>query len=88
MLIGTGGWQSIFIVNIPLSLACILLGYFRFPKVSSEAAGEEKKLLSIDFTGIILFGITLTTLLLFLMNPSLSKITFLLVAVIAGGIFV
>ncbi|MCJ7841874.1 MFS transporter [Lederbergia sp. NSJ-179] len=88
VLIGTGGWQSIFIVNIPLSLACILLGYFRFPKVSSKAAGEEKKLLSIDFTGIILFGITLTTLLLFLMNPGLSKSAFLLVAVIAGGIFV
>lgn len=68
VLIGAGGWKSIFIVNIPLSLACILLGYFRFPKAPPEAV-EGKKLLAIDFTGIALFGITLTSLLLFLMHP-------------------
>ncbi|WP_179234128.1 MFS transporter [Heyndrickxia coagulans] len=86
VLIGAGGWKSIFIVNTPLSLACILLGYFRFPKVPPEAV-EGKKLLAIDFTGIALFGITLTSLLLFLMHPSLSKIAFLIVAGIAGAIF-
>lgn len=87
LLIDVGGWQSIFIVNIPLSLACILLGYSRFPKVSSSAVGEEKKMLSIDFTGILFFGMTLISLLLFLMNPGLSKMYLLLIALITGILF-
>ncbi|MFC4619562.1 MFS transporter [Camelliibacillus cellulosilyticus] len=87
LLIEAGGWQSIFIVNIPLSLACIFLGYTRFPKVTSSAIGEKKKRLSIDFTGIIFFGITLVSLLLFLMNPGLSKIYLLMIALATGIIF-
>ena len=87
LLIDIGGWQGTFIVNIPLSLACVLLGYMRFPKVSADALRQEKKMLSIDFVGIVLFGITLISALLFLMNPSLAKIYLLIIAVIAGAIF-
>ncbi|MCM3023943.1 MFS transporter [Heyndrickxia ginsengihumi] len=86
LLIEIGGWQSTFLVNIPLSLACVILGYFRFPKTSLSNDGEKKRF-SIDFTGIILFGITLISALLFLMNPSFHKLYLVIIAIIAGIIF-
>ncbi|MCX4991226.1 MULTISPECIES: MFS transporter [unclassified Streptomyces] len=33
LLIGAGGWRTIFLVNVPLSLACLVLGALRLPKV-------------------------------------------------------
>ncbi|MER5386066.1 MFS transporter [Streptomyces sp. NPDC002688] len=33
LLIGVGGWRTIFLVNVPLSLACLVLGALRLPKV-------------------------------------------------------
>jgi MFS family permease len=87
LLIEVGGWQSTFIVNIPLSLACILLGYLYFPRLSAESNLSKRKIVSIDFTGIFLFGMTLLTALLFLMDPSLQKIYLLIVAIITGSIF-
>ena len=32
LLIGLGGWRTIFSVNIPLSLACLALGALRLPR--------------------------------------------------------
>ncbi|WP_391858746.1 MFS transporter [Streptomyces rhizosphaerihabitans] len=32
LLIGAGGWRTIFLVNVPLSLACLVLGALRLPK--------------------------------------------------------
>ncbi|WP_240056657.1 MFS transporter [Bacillus mesophilum] len=84
VLIEAGGWQSTFIVNIPLSLACIVLGYFRFPR---SKAREEKSSFSIDYMGIILFGITLISTLLFLMNPGLHNVYLLMIAIISGALF-
>lgn len=86
LLIDIGGWQSIFIINIPLSLACILLGYLRFPR-HSDTDGDNRKMANIDFSGIIFFGITLITALLFLMNPGWHKIYLLITAIITGIIF-
>ncbi|MED3563827.1 MFS transporter [Bacillus xiapuensis] len=87
LLIEVGGWQSTFAVNIPLSLACIILGYLRFPRLSADSVMEKKKITSIDFTGIVIFGITLISALLFLMNPSFQKIYLLIIAFIATIIF-
>src|SRR6478609_5869249 len=86
-LIEVGGWQSIFIVNVPLSLACVLLGYFRFPRTSEDSLREESKSSSIDFMGIMFFGITLITGLFFLMNPNWNHLYLLLIATISGAIF-
>ncbi|HET6871383.1 MAG TPA: MFS transporter, partial [Sporolactobacillaceae bacterium] len=87
LLIDVGGWQSTFIINIPLSLACIVLGYMRFPKHSQDSNKMEGKREPIDLLGILFFGIMLLTALLFLMSPSLSKIYLLIIALIAGIIF-
>lgn len=87
LLIEVGGWQSTFIINIPLSLACIILGYLRFPKHSEGTNEAERNRHAIDFTGILLFGVMLLSALLFLMGPSLNKIYLLIIALIAGVIF-
>lgn len=83
LLIEFWGWQSTFLINIPLSLACIVLGYLRFPKLEIQ-----KHSISIDFAGIILFSITLISALLFIMNPDLHKIYLLLIAVLSTAAFV
>lgn len=87
VLIEVGGWQSTFMVNIPLSLACIILGYFRFPRNSGDSVKEEGKISSIDFIGILCFGITLITVLFYLMNPGWKNVYLLIIAVIFGVIF-
>jgi MFS family permease len=63
LLIEWGGWQSAFFVNIPLSIACILLGYLRFPGITMPDRGKPAS--TIDFIGIIFFAITLLSALLF-----------------------
>ena len=87
LLIEVGGWQSTFIINIPLSLACIILGYLRFPKFAAASDGNKGNKAAIDLTGILFFGITLIAALLFLMAPSMHKGYLLILAIIAGGIF-
>ncbi|MDQ6596081.1 MFS transporter [Bacillus salipaludis] len=86
LLIEVGGWQSTFIVNIPLSLACIFLGYLHFPRLPANSV-REKKIASFDFTGMFFFGATLISALLFLMSPSFHRIYLFIIAIIMGVIF-
>ena len=88
LLIDFGGWQSTFIVNIPLSIACIILGYTRFPRGTSYSNEDKPNNTSIDFVGIVLFAITLISALFFLMEPSLHMIYLLIIAFITGLIFI
>lgn len=87
LLIEVGGWQSTFIVNVPLSLACVFLGYFRFPRGLGNAFRKEREIISIDFIGIILFGITLISALIFLMSPNWHNVYLLMIAIISAVIF-
>jgi MFS family permease len=81
LLIGVGGWRAIFAVNIPLAIACVILGAIRLPRTVPE--GTRKV---IDYLGIVLFAGMLTALLLFLMDPHLSGLWLLgLTAVLAAG---
>ncbi|MDQ0199916.1 MFS transporter [Neobacillus ginsengisoli] len=86
ILIEVGGWQSTFIVNIPLSLACVFLGYSRFPRISGDSVGADR-ISSIDVIGIPLFGITLITALLFLMSPSWHNVYLVIISIITGIVF-
>ncbi|SDO25193.1 Predicted arabinose efflux permease, MFS family [Paenibacillus sp. yr247] len=85
LLIEWGGWQSAFLVNVPLSVACILLGYFRFPKNLRQDQGNHAQ--AVDFTGIILFAVMLQSVLLFLMNPHLHTLYYMGIAVVFGVLF-
>jgi MFS family permease len=64
LLIGLGGWRTIFSVNIPLSLACLALGALRLPRTRPE----DRRRSIVDILGMALFAGTLTALLLFLMD--------------------
>ncbi|MBO2450238.1 MFS transporter [Actinomadura barringtoniae] len=66
LLIGAGGWHLIFAINVPLSLACLVLGTVRLPKRPfSEWSGDR-----LDVTGMVLFAAMLTSFMLFLIEPS------------------
>ncbi|NKQ56253.1 MFS transporter [Amycolatopsis sp. K13G38] len=84
LLIGAGGWHTIFSVNIPLSLASIVLGALYLPGTEVH----KGQLKSIDFTGIALFTAMLITLLLFLMHPGGGDWYLLVLTATAGTGFV
>jgi hypothetical protein len=82
-LIGVGGWRLVFAVNIPLALACIALGGRTLPKGSTPQSEHR-----IDLLGMGLFAAMLTSLLLFLMDMSLSHLYLLMVAAALALLFV
>jgi MFS family permease len=83
LLIGLGGWRTIFSVNIPLSLACIALGWLRLPRPRPE----DRRRSTVDVPGIVLFAGTLTALLLFLMDLRAGHWWLLLLTAAAAAAF-
>jgi MFS family permease len=74
LLIGLGGWRTIFAVNIPLSLAGLVLGAMRLPKkpLPPQNRDDGRAAGGIDLAGMALFTAMLTALLLFVMSPRIS----------------
>jgi MFS family permease len=83
VLIGLGGWQLIFSVNVPLSIACVILGMLWLPRrmVGVRPGGR------IDYAGIVLFAGTLVSFMLFLMRPSLGRWYLVVLALSIGTAF-
>lgn len=79
LLIGVGGWHLIFTVNVPLSLACVVLGFIWLPR-STGRSGEGR----LDLAGIVLFAAMLVSFMVFLMKPSRSAVVLIGVAVVLG----
>ncbi|MEV5528380.1 MFS transporter [Streptomyces prunicolor] len=71
-LIGVGGWRAIFTVNVPLSVACLILGALRLPRTSKDkdTAGTRR---DVDPPGMLLFAVMLVSLMMFLTAPKLSE---------------
>jgi MFS family permease len=84
LLIGFGGWHTIFLVNVPLALAALALGALRLPR-TRIARGSRA---AIDLAGIATFAGTLVALLLFLMRPAVDRWWLPLVAALAAAAFV
>jgi MFS family permease len=83
LLIGLGGWHLIFTINVPLSIICVVLGSLWLPRRSrSRGAG------GLDYAGIALFTATLVSLMLFLMQPRVSRWYLLVIALALGVAFV
>ncbi|MCP2341125.1 MFS transporter [Actinomadura rupiterrae] len=84
LLIGLGGWKLIFTINVPLSLACLVLGALWLPR---RPRGEESAHHRVDAFGIALFSVMLTAFMLFLMRPRVSGWYLVVVALVAGAAF-
>ncbi|MGX9921148.1 MFS transporter [Streptomyces sp. NPDC002248] len=83
-LIGLGGWHLIFGINVPLSLACLVLGARRLPRRTGPHAAARER---IDHAGMALFAGTLTTLMLFLMSPAPGRAWLPALAALLGAGF-
>ncbi|MGC4943268.1 MFS transporter [Kribbella sp. DT2] len=82
LLIGVGGWHLIFTVNVPLSLACVVLGLVWLPRSTGRSGGGR-----LDLAGIVLFAAMLVSFMMFLMKPSWSSVFLIGVAVVLGAGF-
>lgn len=83
LLIAFGGWRSIFAVNIPLAIACLVLGLLRLPR--TEAGPDARA--PFDYLGIALFAGMLTGLMFFLMSPTAGHVWLLALTLAAGAAF-
>lgn len=64
-LVSGAGWQAVFLVNVPLTLAGLLLARRVLPRQQPEPrAGEGRLLVDLDLPGVALFSLTIVTLLL------------------------
>ncbi|MCG2796929.1 MAG: MFS transporter [Cellulomonas sp.] len=83
LLIALGGWRAIFTVNVPLALACLVLGWWRLPTERPARAGDQ----AFDLLGTGLFAVMLVSLLLVLMAPDARHLPLLAVTVLAAAGF-
>jgi MFS family permease len=86
LLVELGGWRSTFALNLPLSLACLLLGYVVLPRDTARTARGRARPV-VDVGGILLFAATLIPLLLFLVTPRAERLWLLGIAAAAAGGF-
>lgn len=85
VLIETGGWHLIFSINVPLSLACLVLGALRLPRRSQLRTDAAR---GVDVLGMVAFAGMLTAFMLFLMGPGVEHAYLAGIAVVAGAGFV
>ncbi|MEU8516904.1 MFS transporter [Kitasatospora sp. NPDC048722] len=81
LLIGAGGWRAVPAVNVPLSVACLVLGAARLPRRPARARRTSARL---DGAGIALFAAVLVALMLFLAKPQAAR-WYLPVAAVAAA---
>ncbi len=78
------GWRSIFFVNVPIGIICILLVTWKLKGDWTECRGER-----FDLTGSIIYGIAIVAVMYGLsVATEGAGYTLLLVGVVAGIIFV
>jgi len=79
VLVGTMGWRSTFMINIPVALVAFVMATLWIPKdnISTQSGKTVFDILSrIDVIGIIEFGVMITSLLVFLFSlPKINWIT-------------
>ncbi|HEY9289954.1 MAG TPA: MFS transporter [Microlunatus sp.] len=86
LLMSIGGWRATFAVNIPLAVACLILGGLWLPKLLPEPKGVERRL-HLDLVGIALFAIMIVSLMVFLIGLSADRWYLPVITVLAGVAF-
>jgi EmrB/QacA subfamily drug resistance transporter len=59
VMINAFGWQSIFLINVPIGIFGTIWGYFRLKQINAKPLSEK-----FDYAGSILYCVGLTTILL------------------------
>ncbi|MFE7406869.1 MFS transporter [Isoptericola sp. NPDC057559] len=77
LLVGLGGWRTLFLVNVPLAVACLVLGGLRLPRVAgttdltvADGAARPSVAARLDVAGVALFAAALTSLMLVLVGAT------------------
>jgi MFS family permease len=86
VLVDLGGWRATFAINVPLSIAGVLLGLLVLPR-DPAVPDAGRRLARLDWAGVALFAATLVALLLFLMGPHVAALWLLGAAVVAAAGF-
>ncbi|MGC5258863.1 MFS transporter [Gordonia sp. DT218] len=86
LLIGIGGWRAVFAINIPLSVACLILGLLVLPRRTPLAArsGPDARF---DVVGVVLFSGMMISILVLLMDFRIDRVWLIAVALVAAGGF-
>ena len=66
------GWQSIFLINVPLAVLGFVLAIIGLPRAKDDGeqpSSPKRNTQAFDFVGLLLFSFMLCCLLLFLMSP-------------------
>jgi MFS family permease len=89
ILIAVLGWRSIFLVNVPLALAGLVMTLLWVPADRPRRAGEQASFRDLDPVGIVLFGAAMASLLVFALNVAtpLWWLLAVMAAALAGLVF-
>jgi len=91
LLVGLGGWRAIFLVNVPLAVACLVLGGLRLPRTpgsgrpAADGSPRPSVATRLDAAGVVLFAAALTSFMLVLVGATPWWV--LAVTVVAGAGF-
>ncbi|MBZ4581093.1 multidrug efflux MFS transporter [Mycobacterium avium subsp. hominissuis] len=87
VLVGAWGWQSTFLINVPVGLAAIAITLAWIPaeRTTAQRQALPRTLAAIDIVGVAGFGGTLSALLVFLLSWPHPRWVALGLAVALGG---
>ena len=89
LLVATLGWRAAFLVNVPVGVLTIVLGYVAIKKDEArERRGLGELARGLDVVGIVLFALFVSLLLVFLLGLPVVSVARLVLAAVALAAFV